>query len=155
MSHALVRVFVHFVWSTKNAERSLCDGVRQEVKVHIARYARENGMHLEAFDVQPEHVHLVVRLGSEQRTGDVPKLLKGESSHWINQNDIVAGKFSWQTGYAAFSVDQGGLEAVKSYVMNQEEHHKRNTYSEEIGAMIQESGFVIGEDGVVHVKGNR
>lgn len=141
MGHSLVRTYVHYVWSTKNRERLLDEDARRRTRRHIAEYAGTNGIALEALDVQPEHVHALVRLFHDQRIEDVSKLLKGESSHWINQNDIIPRKFSWQTGYAAFSVDHKGVDVVKEYILNQDAHHKRKSWTEEVQNMLREAGY--------------
>ncbi len=59
------------------------------------------------------------------------KLTKGSSSHWINQNNIIAPKFAWAVGYAAFTVSKSNVQRVYNYVLNQEEHHKRVTFQQE------------------------
>ncbi len=141
MPHSLVKVYVHFVWNTKYHERILLGDTRQRVKEHIQYYAEENGIALEALNVQPEHVHLLMWLGRDQKIEDIAKLLKGESSHWINHNDLVKQKFAWQTGYAAFSVSYQTLETVKSYIHGQDEHHRLKTFIEEYQDMLLKSGY--------------
>jgi len=123
----------------------LAGDARRKVREHIVAYAGHNNLAVEAIDVQPEHVHVLVRLAHDQRIEDVSKLLKGESSHWINHNDVVPGKFSWQTGYAAFSVDHEGVGAVRQYILNQDDHHRRMSFNDELEAMLREVGYS-GED---------
>lgn len=141
MAHSLVKVYVHYVWTSKSRERLLSGDARKKVKDHIAAYAPQNNVELETLDIQPEHVHALVRLSHDQRIEDVSKLLKGESSHWINQTDVVPGRFSWQTGYAAFSVGYEGINAVKAYILNQDEHHMRRSFAEELDAMLRKAGY--------------
>jgi putative transposase len=145
MSHSLTKVYIHFVWTTKNRNRSLVNEARKLVNDHIRSYASEKGICIEDVSVEPEHVHALVRLASDQPIEEIVKLLKGESSYWINQNEVLPGKFAWQTGYAAFSVDYRGLGQVKQYIRNQEEHHKRRTYAEEIESTLREAGYAQSE----------
>lgn len=77
-------------------------------------------------------MHLLVRLRPSQSPADVANLLKGESSNWINKNDFIRGKFSWQNGYGVFSVSESQLGKIHNYINKQEEHHKRKSFSEEI-----------------------
>lgn len=81
--------------------------------------------------IQPEHLHLLFQLPSDKTLSEISKNLKGESSHWINQQDFFRGKFRWQRGYGAYSVSESLVDMVKRYVENQEEHHKRKTFAEE------------------------
>ena len=59
------------------------------------------------------------------------KQIKGSSSHYINKNDMIADKFSWQTGYAAYSISESGVEKVFQDIINQKSHHQRKTYQQE------------------------
>jgi hypothetical protein len=93
----------------------------------------------------------LLRLAHDQRIEDVSKLLKGESSHWINQNDIVPGKFSWQTGYAAFSVSPGSTDAGRAYIGSQDEHHRQRSFNEEFEVMLREAGYA--DDQVDELRG--
>lgn len=141
MAHSAVTVYVHFVWTTKYRERSLLNGVRGQVKDHMIEYAATNGISVESIDVQPEHVHLLVSLTRSQRIEDITKLIKGESSHWINSNDLVPGKFGWQTGYWAGSVSYQDKDAVTRYIEAQDEHHRRKSFVEEFEKLLKEYGY--------------
>ena len=65
------------------------------------------------------------------------QLLKGASSHWINSNDIVKGKFGWGRGYGAFSVSESNVDAVAKYIAAQEQHHRRRTFADELKEFIE------------------
>ena len=91
--------------------------------------------------MQPEHVHLLVSLLRSQKIEDISKLIKGESSHWINANNVTSTKFAWQTGYWAGSVSYQHVGAVKNYIERQDEHHKRKSFVEEFEIMLREYGY--------------
>lgn len=145
MSHALVKIFIHFVWSTKNGKRLLLGESRAVVKNHIEEYAKENSVNITGLAVQPEHVHLVIALSRSQRTEDAVRLMKGESSHWINQNNLIGPKFSWQTGYWAGSVCFQHVDQIKAYIENQEEHHRVKSFREEFEEILRREGYSEGE----------
>ena len=67
--------------------------------------------------------------------------MKGASSHWINENRLVAGKFAWGRGYGAFSISHSNLGAVVRYVENQEEHHRPKSFAEELSALVKVTGL--------------
>jgi putative transposase len=56
------------------------------------------------------------------------KQVKQDSSHWINENKLVKGKFSWQEGYGAFSYSKSQVPRVINYIKNQKEHHKKQKF---------------------------
>ena len=119
------------IWGTHNHERILNKKARIDLFRHLISAGLEHGINIEKHNVQPEHVHILFTLPADRTIAQIAKNLKGESSRWINENDLITGKFRWQRGYAAFSVSVSQFETVKKYVDNQEKHHKRKTFSEE------------------------
>lgn len=141
MLHSYTRIYLHIVWATKNRERVLVQKARRVIQQHILEYAGANSIHTLATNVQNDHVHCLVSMRSDQRADEIIKLLKGESSHWINERDLLAQKFSWQRGYGAFSVSPSHVEKVKGYIENQDEHHRRRTFTEEYIFILRKYGF--------------
>ena len=128
--HSYVRVYVHVIWRIKKRAMVLTDTIRPAVKEHLLQYANNNDIKVETLNVQSDHVHALIDLSSTQRLEDVLHLLKGESSHWINSDNLVSGKFSWQRGYGAFSVSLTDRRRVRAYIDGQDycgetrnEHH--------------------------------
>jgi hypothetical protein len=62
---------------------------------------------------------------------DLVRDVKNNSSKWINENNLIKGKFQWQEGYGAFSYSHSQIESVYNYIKNQEDHHKIKTFKEE------------------------
>jgi hypothetical protein len=72
---------------------------------------------------------------------EVVQLLKGSSSHWINESNLLTGKFGWQRGYGAFSVSHSLVGEVAAYIANQEEHHCKRSFAEEFKIMVEKYGL--------------
>jgi len=68
-------------------------------------------------------------------------MLKGESSHWINQQGLILQKFQWQHEYFAVGVGESILDRTRDYIRNQEKHHSKKPFKHEFDAMIQKYGF--------------
>lgn len=79
----------------------------------------------------PDHLHIVVGMRPTQSVSDLLQDIKGASSKWINDNNLVKGKFQWQEGYGAFSYNKSSLPKLIEYVMNQEKHHQKKTFLQE------------------------
>ena len=141
MLHSYVKVYVHFVWSTKNRDPFLGNQVRPRIQQHILEYAETKEISVVTIGIQKEHIHVLVSIRSNQNIDDVAKLLKGESSHWINSEDLIKPKFSWQRGYGAFSLSPSHVEVVIAYINHQDEHHRKKTYIEEIADLLMKYGF--------------
>ncbi|MFV1885426.1 MAG: IS200/IS605 family transposase [Balneola sp.] len=132
MPNHLSIIWLHAVWITQDRVRVLGKSYRFKVFKHIKDYAWENGIQLDIINGVEDHVHCLFRLKTSQNPAEVIKLLKGESSHWINQNIILDEPFKWQEGYGIFSVSPHEVIKIRKYIYNQEEHHKDLSFEEEI-----------------------
>ena len=65
----------------------------------------------------------------------------GESSFWINQNNLTEKKFEWQDDYWAVGVSESHLEAVRGYIHKQEAHHATATFAKEIDDFMKKYGW--------------
>ena len=136
-----VKVWIHFVWSTKNHEAYLTDEIRQKVFRHIRENAKLKGIYIDQINGYVDHVHCLISLGADQTIEKIMQLVKGESSFWINKNSLSKFKFAWQDEYFAASVSPSGIAAVRRYIANQEEHHRKTSFKEEFEGFILRAGF--------------
>ena len=129
--HSYVKIWVHLVWGTHNHEKTITKELSKILYSHLMSRASEESIHIEKLYVRPEHIHMLFALPSSKAMEGIARSLKGESSYWINENDLTSVKFKWQRGYGAFSVSASQLEIVKDYIANQENHHRVKTFTEE------------------------
>jgi REP element-mobilizing transposase RayT len=123
MSHSLSKIWIHAVWATKERKPLVISSVEGKLYPFISSQLREMGCPVRIINGMPDHVHCLFLLSREKSISDVIKQIKGSSSHFINQNEMISEKFAWQTGYAAFSVSESGVEKVYQYIKNQKRHH--------------------------------
>lgn len=88
-----------------------------------------------------EHCHCLISLGLDHSLSKILQLLKGESSYWINKNNLCKERFEWQEEYYAFAVADSKLQTVRKYIKNQEEHHSTQTFDDEYDILLINSGF--------------
>ena len=143
-----VKVWLHFVWSTKDRFPYLNDGIRNQVFDHIRINARKKGIHIDFINGYLEHVHCLISLGTDQTIETLMKLIKGESSFWINQNNLTKTKFKWQDEYFVASVSESNIEKVRRYIARQEQHHSKVSFEEEFCDILLRAGFQRFKDGV-------
>ena len=79
----------------------------------------------------PDHIHILIGTKPDCNLSDLVRDIKANSSRFINENKWVKGKFEWQQGFGAFTVGYSQVETVKQYIINQEEHHKVNSFRKE------------------------
>lgn len=150
-----VRVWLHLVFTTKNKEKLLSNAeVREKVFEHIKSNCKEKGIWLEALGGFYDHIHCLISLSKEQTISKVAQLIKGESSFWINKSKITIYKFAWQDDYWVVSVSESHLQRVKEYILNQENHHKRKSFTEEVDDFMKKYGWEINKDNISSKKGN-
>ena len=136
-----VKVWIHFVWSTKNREHFLTDDIRQKVFRHIRENAQTKRIYLDFINGYTDHVHCLISLGTDQTIEKIIQLIKGESSFWINKNNLCKSKFGWQEEYFAVSVSEANIPSVRRYIANQEEHHKTKSFDDEFEGFMKRAGF--------------
>lgn len=137
-----VKVYLHCVWSTKNRIPYL-DSIELSQKVwnHMRENAIQKGIFIDFINGYSDHCHCLISLGVDQNIQKIIQLIKGESSFWINKNELTKEKFQWQEEYFAVSVSESVLDKVREYIKNQETHHKKKTFQEEYDEFILKYGF--------------
>lgn len=111
------------------------------VSDYLSRYSSEKGIYMKINHVNADHVHVLVDLPTSLAIEEMMHLLKGASSHWINERNLPAGKFAWGRGYGVFSVSHSGLAQVTQYIAQQEEHHRKRSFAEEVRALVERYGL--------------
>ena len=137
-----IKVYIHFVWSTKNRVPYLNTiDLRKAMWKHIKENAAKKDIFIDYVNGYNDHCHCLVSLGTEQTISKVMQLIKGESAFWFNNQKLILEKFQWQDEYFAVSVSESMIQKVRDYIKNQEVHHSKKSYQEEHNEMIDKFGF--------------
>ena len=139
---SFVKVYVHLVWGTHNRAPLLYSSeLRVKVWKHIKENAEKKGVFIDVVNGYSDHCHCLISLSSDQTIEKIVNLIKGESSHWINQEKLTRCQFRWQNEYFAVSISESILEDVRNYIINQENHHKKKTFADEYNEFLQKYRF--------------
>lgn len=133
----LLKIWIHLVWATKNRAPVLTKDIREIIFKHIKENGKKKNIHVDFVNGHCDHVHCLISLNAEQTIAKVVQLLKGESSYWANKNNLCEEKLAWQDEYFAVSVSESGVDRVREYIKNQEEHHRNKTFGEEYDEFIK------------------
>ena len=137
-----IKIYIHLVFSTLDRKPLLnSSDVRIKLWKHIKQNATEKGIFIDMVNGFSDHCHCLISLSSNQTIEKIVQLIKGESSHWINQNQLTKEKFAWQDEYFAVSVSESMIEKVRNYIINQEKHHLTRSFSEEYEEFISKYKF--------------
>ena len=132
-----ISCWVQLIWATKNRQPLITKELKPRLCSHIRENARKNKIHLDCIKGVKNHVHALVSLTATQTIADVLQALKGESSHWVNEEDLLRVHFEWQNDYMALSMSASHVDRVREYIKNQEEHHRTITFAEEYQQFLE------------------
>lgn len=91
------------------------------------------------------HVHILCRFGRTITIANLIRDLKRSSSGWIKTKSRQLEGFDWQDGYGAFSISPAHVEGLKSYIQDQEEHHRHETFQDEFRRLMRKYGVEFDE----------
>ena len=143
---SFVKIWVHLVFSTKDREPLLQKDYRYDLYQHIIENCRQKDIFLQAINGYTEHIHCLISLGKDQTIAKVCQLIKGESSFWINKNNLTSKKFCWQDDYFAVSVSESQVPTVVGYIKNQEKHHSKKSFEDEVNEFMTKYGWKLIKD---------
>jgi len=130
-------IMIHAIWSTKNRLPLITKELKPLLLQHIKDNSVMKGIFIDKMNCTSDHIHVLISLGADQTIAKTTGLIKGESSNWVNKQKITQGKFEWQEEYIALSVSYSVTDAVRKYIMNQEEHHRKKTFTEEYNEFLK------------------
>ena len=140
MGSTYLSLHYHLVFSTKNREPTIATPWRPRLHEYLGGTVAGLGGLPQGVGGIADHVHLLVGLKATHCLADFMRELKKASSRWVHEQIHELG-FTWQEGYAAFSVSATARPSVRSYIANQEEHHRNKTYHEELIEMFHKAGI--------------
>lgn len=137
MPQSLSNVILHVIFSTKGRELWLDGKARPRIHAYLATVCRDLGATFVHVGGVSDHVHIVTTLPRTLSQADLVEQIKKTSSKWMKDLGVRYRGFSWQRGYAAFSVSPSKLAAVLKYVDGQQEHHRTHTFQDEYRDLLR------------------
>jgi len=142
MSQSLSNVLLHLIYSTKNREKFISNvRLRNELYAYTSSALNSMGCSCIIAGGTSDHIHILFAMTRTESISDVVKHIKKETSKWLKTKslnyDQLLSKFSWQTGYAVFSVSASQKNKVISYINGQEKHHKTMVFKDELLAFLK------------------
>ncbi len=137
MAQTLVSLMLHVVCSTKERHPMINTEVEPELYRYMAGTLRTLNSPCLTIGGTENHVHLLVSQSKNVALSHLMEELKKSSSKWIKTKGAALRSFGWQDGYGAFSIGESNVEALKRYIRNQKERHKKQTFEQEVVALLQ------------------
>jgi putative transposase len=140
MPGAYCNLLYHLVFSTKDRRPLINPKMKPRLREYVRGIVREEEGELLEFDGVSDHVHFLVRLPPTRAVADALRMIKANSSKWINERDRHGPRFAWQEGYAAFTVSQSQVPRLLIYIRGQEKHHRKLDFRTELVALLRRNG---------------
>lgn len=136
MANTYTQIYIQIVFAVQGRQSLIRSEHNDELQKYIAGIVTNQGQKLIAINNLPDHVHLLIGQKPSMALSDLVREIKAGSSGFINERRWVAGRFSWQEGFGAFSYGHSQLGTVIRYVQNQQEHHKTKNFTEEYRQLL-------------------
>ena len=146
MPQSLSKIYIHIVFHKAKTAPPIDDEHLGMVHNYIFHLVRETNCIPLIVGGVGDHVHALVVLGRQMTVAKLVEEMKRHSSRWIKTLSPAYSFFSWQGGYAAFSVSQSLVEKTVKYIENQKEHHKRVGAHEEYLLFLRQYKIEYDED---------
>ena len=131
MANTYTQLYIQIVFSVKGRENLIKESFRDELEKIICGIISKQNCKTYAIYCNPDHTHLFVGIHPTISVSKLMEQVKSGSSNWLNSKQYIVGKFSWQDGYGAFSYSKSHIDKVVKYVLNQSEHHKKQSFRDE------------------------
>lgn len=140
MPQSLSLVILHIIFSTKERRGFINEAIRPHLHSYMATVGRNANCDCYRVGGVADHVHLAIRLSRTVTIAELVENLKTSSSKWLKTQAPDLADFSWQRGYACFSVGPADVDPLCKYIDGQEEHHRSRTFQDEYRMFLKKYG---------------
>lgn len=131
MPNTYTQIHIHCIFAVKYRQALITKDWKERLHKYITGIVQNHGHKMIAINSMPDHLHLLFGMRPTQSLSDLMRIVKGDSSEWINKMRLTSTPFRWQEGYGAFSYEKKKISVVAAYIGNQELHHQNKTFLEE------------------------
>lgn len=139
MANTYTQLYIQFVFSVKGRENLIKEAFRDEIEKVISGIVTNQKCKIYAIYCNPDHIHIFIGMHPTIAPSKLMEHIKSGSSKWLNEKKYILGKFSWQDGYGAFTYSKSHINNVVKYILNQPEHHKKESFKDEYLLLLEKS----------------
>lgn len=137
MANTYTQIHIQAVFAVQNRISLIQADWKDELYKYITGIVQKYDHKVLQINGMPDHIHILVGFRPTQALSDLMQMAKEDSSKWINAKGLVKGKFSWQSGYGAFSYSKDQVARVVKYIQEQEKHHSKRSFLEEYEELLK------------------
>ena len=137
MANTYTQLYTQYVFSVQGRHSFIRESFRDEIEKVMCGIITNHKCKPLAIYCNPDHTHIFVGIHPTIAPSKLMEQVKSGSSKWLNDKNIISGKFSWQDGFGAFTYSRSQIDQVVKYVLNQPEHHKKQSFREEYLLLLE------------------
>ena len=130
-------LYTHFILTTLHRQPLISENHRERIEKYITGIVNNNNCHLYAINANPEHVHFLLSRSPKLSEEIIATIIAESSERFMNQNKLCSTHFAWQESASAFSVSKSDVDKVCKYILNQPQHHRKVSFTEEYEEFIK------------------
>lgn len=138
MANTYTQIHIQTIVAVKFRNAVILPRWKERLHQYITGIVQNHTHKVLSINSMPDHLHLFFGFRPTQSLADLMRIVKGESSEWINKQNLCSSVFRWQEGYGAFSYARSQVKAVAQYVEDQEIHHNKKTFLEEYKQFLRQ-----------------
>jgi len=137
MANTYTQLYTHLVFAVQHRQALILPSFREPVQQYMTGILQNKKHKLLAIYLMPDHAHLLIGAHPAISISETVQVLKTESAQFIKDQRFTPFRFSWQTGFGAFSHSRSELDNVIRYILNQQEHHRKHTFRDEYLSLLR------------------
>ena len=150
MPNTYTQLHIHFIFAVKYRKAVITNEWEASLHKYITGIVQGNGHKMLAINSAEDHIHIFIGLNPKQSISEIMRLVKGDSSEFVNKEKFTKRKFQWQEGYGAFSNSHSQIDAVVKYILNQKTHHAKTYFKEEYIKILKDNNIEYDEKYIFH-----
>jgi REP element-mobilizing transposase RayT len=136
-----VTALYHIVFATRNREMTIPSTHKNDLYRVIWSILEQNKCKLYRIGGIGNHVHILLNLNASKSLAEVVRAVKSQSSNWMRSSGLFPHFTSWASEYFAATVSFSTKDSVIQYIMEQESHHSRRQFTDELQALFLNAGL--------------
>ena len=137
MANTYTQLYIQFVFAVKGRENLINESFRDELEKVVCGIVTNHKCKTYAVYCNPDHTHIFVGMHPTISPSYLMEQVKSGASKWLNEKKYIPNKFSWQDGFGAFTYSKSHIDNVVKYVLNQPEHHKKQSFKDEYLLLLE------------------
>ena len=139
------QILYHVVFRTKDSRKTIVPDHSKELYAYIMGIIRNKNCFLYRINGMEDHLHILSDLHPSIALADYMRDIKTSSSIWLKQSGKFPDFNGWGEGYAALTYGWKDKEMIANYIKNQPEHHKKESFENELRRLLEEYEVVADE----------